>query len=436
MRPKIVVGLILVFFLGCAIHPAAAFGVCSNESFHNKTRLRDFEVLQEFVNSKRTLSFAEKSKYLKFSGDIRTEIYHRTEKVEGKYVRGHGATDLAGLVRPDWTYDLILKWQIDYKCDRMWGQAKVEFDNEAGIQETVTDCINNREGLYGSGFCDDICLKRAFFGYRVLEKPKSWTFDIEIGRRPLNLIFESYIQFKNRFDGILFRYDRELPPHSKFYLYAGPFLVNERTDHWAVVGEMGIFNFKNWRTDIRYSYIDWSLNRRNQCGLGRAKNPYRISQFTLDYNFPKEAFGRKAQLYGAFLCNHAAPKIGVTRFPPPPNGNFIGRRENLGGYAGFLIGEVKKEGDWAIDISYEVVQAQAIPDSDVSGIDRGNAERDSFTFNERGKANYKGWEFQFLYAITDKLQTNILYDTSTAENAKIGGHHSYTKLEIDVILKF
>lgn len=428
MRSKLSLGLIFVLCIGLAAPSTIMSAICSDESFHDEIRSRDFEALQEFVNSKRTISFADKVKYLKFSGDIRTEIYRRTERIDGKYIRGGDAK----FVRPPWTYDLILKFQVDYKCDRTWGQAKVEFDNEAGIEDDGVTCDKDLQHLFGSGFCDDICLKRAFFGYRLIDCPKSWTFDIEIGRRPLNLIFESYIQFKNRFDGILFKYDRELPPHSKFYLYAGPFIVNERNNHYAVVGEMGIFNFNNWMTDIRYSYIDWSLHHEKFCHNGRYRNPFRISQFTLDYNFPIEAFGRKAQLYGAFLCNHAAPRMGESTF----SHQIINSRENLGGYAGFLIGEVKKAGDWAIDISYEVVQAQAIPDSDVSGIDRGNAAKNSFTFNQLGKTNYKGWEFQVLYAITDKLQTNIIYDTSTPENAKIGGPMNYTKFEMDIIHKF
>jgi hypothetical protein len=145
----------------------------------------------------------------------------------------------------------------------------------------------------------------------------------------------------------------------------------------------------------------------------------------LDINLPK-IYDKRAQIYGAVLVNSAAKPNILTHF----------KRENVGWYVGYLMGEVRKKGDWAIDISYELVEAQAIPDSDVNGIDRGNVRRETFTADGRGKTNYKGWEFQLLYAFTDKLSTNIIYDISNAENPNIGGRHRYSKLEIDLIMAF
>ena len=48
-----------------------------------------------------------------------------------------------------------------------------------------------------------------------------------------------------------------------------------------------------------------------------------------------------------------------------------GKRANAGGYAGFTLGELKKKNDWSLDINYQVVQAQAVPDYDSSGIGLG-----------------------------------------------------------------
>lgn len=404
----------------------SVFAECDLTSFQDSNQKRDFEAIQEFVNSKRTIPFAEKVKTLKFSGDIRLEYAMRKESQNGRKLRGKGVKNSSGLPVSENDLDFVFKFQFDYDGGDTWGQAKIEHDNLGGIEQSDQPCTPNNPGLFGSGFCDDFCLKRAFFGYRIT-KGKDWTFDVEIGRRPLNLIFESYIEFKNRFDGILFRYDKDIKPSSKFYVHAGPFIVDYRSDHYAIVGEIGYLNFLDKKIDIRYSYIDWDLAHRNRCGAIRPLgNKFRNSQFSTDINFPNGLYGKKAQIYGAFLVNSAAKAIPLTLY----------KKENIGWYAGFLMGEVRKKGDWAIDISYEYVQAYAIPDSDVSGIDRGNVLKETFFVNQRGKSNYKGWEYQYLYAISNSIQVNLIYDSSVPANAHIGGWHRFKKFECDIILKF
>ena len=43
----------------------------------------------------------------------------------------------------------------------------------------------------------------------------------------------------------------------------------------------------------------------------------------------------------------------------------------LGWYVGFIVGEVRQEGDWALDIDYEDVQPFAVMDCDVSSDNAG-----------------------------------------------------------------
>lgn len=361
---------------------------------------------------------------------MRAEIYYRTEKDEnGKNLRGVFDPQLRKIV-PRETEEAVLNLQFDYNCGRSYGQSKVQFDNDMGIEESLKPCDADKQAMFGSGFCDDICLRRCWMGYHLIEDSKVYNFDIEIGRRPLNTVFESYIEFKNRFDGILFRFGKKIKPASKFYIMGGPFVVDYRSNHFAVVVEVGYYNFLDKKIDMRYSYIDWRLLHENRCGtVDPLGTRFKNSQVTIDYNLP-EIFKKKAQLYGAFLVN--------TDAIPNTFSNFY--KANIGWYAGYIMGEVKKRGDWAIDISYEYVEAQAVPDSDVSGIDRGNILKEtlyqSVPMTRHGKANYKGWEFQLLYAITDKISTNVIYDISRAANVNIGGPHNFSKLEVDFILAF
>ena len=100
------------------------------------------------------------------------------------------------------------------------------------------------------------------------------------------------------------------------------------------------------------------------------------------------------------------------------------------------IGEVKKEGDWAIDMRYEVVQAFAIPDDDVSGISRGNVFGESFTRSCRGNGNYYGFRLEGLYALTDNLSIDAILEYSRAYKKSIGGSHSFSKCEVEAIYAF
>lgn len=404
------------------------------DPFHNPHRQRDFEAVQIFINSKRLEVLHAKEKELKITGDVRTEFFYRTESTKGKNLRGHGAVDASGVPITRFFTEIEMNLRFYYKHgDRSWAEIYLNLDDSAGIMESRRTCDTDPEGLFGSGICDDICLKRAFFGYRVYECKDVNFFDIEIGRRPLNSIFESYIMYKNRFDGILFKYSHNVEPSSNYYINLGPFIVDERVKYFAYVGEAGVLNFLNEMIDLTYSYIDWKTIGHNRCGT---KDPlgsrFRVSEYSIAYNFKETAFEKlvgkkiKAQLYGAWLFNHAAKRLRETH-----------RKENQGWYAGFIIGEVRKKGDWALDIIYEVCQAQVCPDSDVSsGIDRGNVLKETFTAERRGKTNYKGWEFEFLYAITDKLSLDAIVNFAQAENPRIGGHHHNSKCELDFIMAF
>lgn len=420
--------LFLLVVIICALAPVKVFSQCELEpdTFHDDNRQRDFEAVQKFVNEKRLSPLKEKNKELKIYGDVRSEYFLRTETQDGKHLRGHGAVDSRGIPISKTRFDVVLNLRFDYRTPRAWSHAHLEFNEVAGIGEQNFSCSNNPHGMFGSGFCDELCLKRCYLGYNLYECKDSFSIDVEVGRRPLYTVFESYIEFKNRFDGILFKFKKQLKPSSELYLYISPFIVDERVNHYAWITEIGWLDVMDVKIDARYSYIDWKKNGHNRCGTFHPLGSnFRISQAWAAYNFNPKVFNYIAKLYGAYLINHAAKKINITR-----------HRENIGWYAGFIIGEVEKQGDWSLDIDYQWVQALAIPDSDVNGIDRGNILGETFTADRRGKTNFKGWQFEALYAVTDHLTLDILYEFSREINSKIGGRHRYSKFEFDVILAF
>lgn len=420
-----------VFFLLVTLFFQSAHAII--DRCHEIDRDYDHDFLANYLNMKRMETWRDKIKDFEIDGDVRAEAVSRRESHDGHQLRGRR---INGVLRfPRNTYDVQFNLKFHYKTERSWAHVHLQLEEALGaVDDDFYDNLNN--GLIdgeviglsiGSGFCDDLCLKRCYWGYMVYEGC-NYQFDIEVGRRPLYTIFDSDIQFHARFDGVLFKHSYDYnEDRSNIYVNFGPFVVDNRVNHYAFVGEIGFLNVMDKKIDIRYSYIDWVKRGTTASGVRRPLGTeFRNSQIGAYYNFNKALFQRKAQLYAAWLYNHAAKPRKITH----------NSKAGQAWYAGFVIGEAKKEGDWALDVFYQWVQAQAIPDFDVHGIGRGNVLKQTFFNDQNGKTNYKGFGIELLYAITDHLSYDLLYEFSNALDPSIGGRHKYSKLEFDLIYAF
>ena len=128
---------------------------------------------------------------------------------------------------------------------------------------------------------------------------------------------------------------------------------------------------------------------------------------------------------------------------------FNGKKKNLALFAGLSIGAVKKMYDWALDMNYQWVQAQAVPDYDSAGIKRGNAARVGlYTKNlggtgiatsktdAVGSGNFKGWHMEFLYAITSNLTLFQSLEYSDNIDKNFGPRFKYGQYEAELIYAF
>lgn len=423
-----------------------AFAVCDCDftSFADELNERDLEAVTEYINSKRTIELKEKACNLSITGDIRSEWSYITEVVDGEKLRGGRAKNCFNSRVTHNDFDIDMNLYFEYKCERAWGVAQLEFDNSAGVEITDKICgtspsIYNRCGIidsqapFGSGRCGSICLKRAYMGYNVCADGCS-RFDIEIGRRRLFDVFDSRIQFLARFDGLLLRYATQWDG-TDCYWNVGGFVVDERSSHFAWVTEIGFLNICDSGFDFKYSFIDWYKSGSNRCFVNGSNGwKFMNSQWTFAYHFDPDFITMPAKLYGAYLWNAAASRHNYTD----------DTLANQGFYIGFIIGEVSTEGDWSLDMNYQYVQAQAIPDPDVSGIGRGNLREETLTMaapfgdpaNARGNANYKGFRIEGLYALTDNLSLDAYFQYSKPCNANIGGTLNYSKFKIEAIYAF
>lgn len=439
----------------------------------------DFEAIREFLSEKRKESLVDRGENAKLniSGDVRFEWQHLTERgphFQYRDVNLRGGSALKGGIKVSRNdFDIECNLRFDYRGRKTWAVTQLQFDNGAGVG-AYRNCFDDPEGPIGSGQCNDICVKRAYVGYNVYTCDKV-RLDLELGRRKLYDVFESYIQFQSRFDGLLVKYTDSRPELFDFYWYGAAFIVDERADHFGFVQELGFIDIADAGFDFRYSLIWWpKIRGKDRCCLDpnaltqafgkrfvRNAEGWQFidSQFSFSYNLDPEILCTPVEFYGAFLINHYAKKRFLQNNPSRPHhGERVTpeqiayrshrdthrdreklkpkQKQNIGWYVGVLIGEVKEEGDWSLDLTYEYVQAQAIQENDVAGIGRGNVLDESFTAERRGDTNFKGWRAEFLYAITDHLSVDTLFQTSSAIDPKIGGPHHYSQFKVETIYGF
>jgi hypothetical protein len=391
------------------------------------TRQVDIDALREWMNTKRQVTIKEIGGNLSLSGEVRTEFQSIGEASNGVKQRGTGAALLGpdSSVLPAQVYDVEVNIMLDYRVDRGWASIKLEFDNDAG---TFNGTLNKLK------------VEKAYFGARVVDTDTT-TFDAELGRRRLGNIFDSNLQFGSFMDGILFRYDVGLERWGDLYAHIGTYVIDERVNHYGYVGELGLLNIASSGFYTKYSLIDWDTKDYSNT-IDNLRFDFLVSQLILGYKcFPK-ALNKQVKIYLAGLYNHAADAHDFTD----------NKKANWGGYAGFSIGEIRKKGDWAFDVNYQVLAAQAVPDFDVAGIGIGNAANSGLYTTVMsakvpkavpttrktagGNGNYRGFVMTLDYLLTNNINFQQSWQQSITLDKHIGPFRRYKQYEIEFIYGF
>ena len=382
----------------------------------------DVQALREWINTKRQVSIKEIGGNLSLSGEVRTEFQITGETNDGIKQRGSGAPAFGGIVYPNKSYDVAVNITLDYRADRTWSAIKLEFDNSAGI--------------FG-GSTDKIKLSKAYFGTRLYDGDSNY-FDVEIGRKKLSTIFDSREEFSAYFDGILLKYDQSFDNVGDFFTHVGVFVVDERQDRYAYVGETGLMNIADTGIYTKFSLIDWDTkNTKNQ--IVKERFDFLVSQFLLGYRCFPLSFQKQITVYLAGLYNFAANRLPIT----------ANKLANWGSYIGFSIGELKRKGDWAIDANYQFLAAQCVPDYDNSGIGLGNISNAGlYTADINGKGgpttvktaagsgNYRGIIVTLEYLLTNNLNLQQQWQQAVTLDKDIGPYRRYKQYEIEFVYGF
>lgn len=399
-------------------------------------RETDIKALQEFVKSKGQITIQEKGGNLMLSGDIRAEWDHIRTWTHGKSMRGHHSSKHNfphHVPFPTNEFDIEVNLVLDYRADRTWGKIQLQFDDPMGIRErgekSHKHFSSHHNTLFGSGKLSNIALRKAYMGYNVLEMGTS-RFDVELGRRRLYDTFDSKIQFHNFYDGVTVKLANSWEGWTDFQVKAAYFVVDQLVNHFGYVAEVGLLNLADEGLDLKYSFIHWNKHGVNRYNHHHPHgNRFNNSQVLLTYNVLQELLpmAPKTQVYGAFLHNHAAASSHTTHHKKKANA----------WYAGLRAGEIKRQNDWAFDANYQWVQAQAIAESDVRGIGRDNPQNYSlYKRRTGGFANYKGFEITGLYALTDNLTLEGVWNRIHQCSRLVGHKHRSYIVELAAIYAF
>lgn len=408
---------------GAGVSPATSQAITQGDIQFDEKKdpdADDMEALRRWIRDKRMVTLKEIGGDLSISGEVRTEFQAVSEVKNGVRQRGPGGA----LNKPQYVWDVEFNLMMDYRTDRSWAAVKLEFDNDMGQR---------------SGTVNKIRLEKAFLGGRIVPGD-TFTFDAEIGRRYLFNVFESKVEFSTIFDGILFRFNKAWESIGDYYVNMGALLVDDKTNHYAYVAEMGGLRIANVGLNIKYSIIDWYKPTANE--ISKLRYKYLVSQLLMYYQYYPEWIGKKLiKFYGAGLCNHLASGVPQTH----------NQRQNYGWYAGVSIGLVKKQYDWAIDANYQWVQAQVVPEFDSNGIGRGNGAGVGFyslnidgnpesgattSATAVGGGNFKGFELEALYALTDNITVLQNFRYSNNLYKTIGPDLKYKQYEMEFIYAF
>lgn len=385
----------------------------------------DPRVLRDFIESKGLIECRNKEGKLTIAGDVRARWNCAMEEVNGERVRGVDTNTAVNIFKSE------VNLFFDYMAPRSWMTTKLRW--------TALDGIDG-------GSSTRIDMDRAFVGFDVYNVC-SEDFYIEVGRSKLDYLFESRVEFGSTFDGLHLYYTREWADVGIFVLHGGPFIVDSFSSHYAWAFETGFTKWAGTGLGLKYSLIHWARhastfdygNLPKSGNMLVEDNPrYRfiVSQMLFGYERKIDYCGCKTlYVYAAVLSNHDAKRTVTT----------LGKKLNGAWYAGFTLGKLCKACDWSFDINYQWVQAQAVPEFDLSGIGHGNSGNTLLSdailhgflaSDARGFTNYKGWQVNLLYAFTDTLSFRTKLEHSTPITKGIGGRFRFTNFEMAAIYAF
>lgn len=475
--------------LSCSFNPLLA-DLTPGESNSSDEAMDDerFKVIRQYIDAKRSIDIKQKGGNLKIGGDVRVDYKSVNQLLDGVKVNGRGQGGDRNLYGketniPSSYGDVSASLSFEYKNERSFANILVKMSNHAGLDTTNYSDVSS--DLYSgsqsrleaknsySPSKNKLDLARAYIGYELWSQD-SHTVEGNLGRQRLYDLFDSRVMFANRFDGVALKYKGAFDGVGHAHATYGVFMVSDRVEHVAHALELGLANIADTGFGLKYALINWarsgvysdgsmgSMGEQATKNNNRATNTiyqylneafrYEVSQLLATYHVPEEwAYGQKVKLYAAYLQNHKARPM--TPFYTNLDKDRTNRRA---WYAGFTLGRIAMPGDTVLDICYQYVQPQSVPDFDsFAGAGRGNLTNVwGVMDHSQGNNNYKGVRAQLAYCFSADIMFNVVAihtnavdghlssnnnlarQTAGGNTLKRGARNSWDSLEAEVVYSF
>lgn len=217
-------------------------------------------------------------------------------------------------------------------------------------------------------------IERLIIGFSLLDDE---ALSLEIGRRKFEDLFESKVQFKSYYNGIHLSHSHAMNL-GRFFVHGGPHFVNAAENFYGFIAECGMKKILDSNATLKYSIIDWNSSSSQQKDLN-----FLVSQMTLGYEIPRvmlstgnfAMFSDKVLLYAAVLKNHHQC------------------HDSYGFYTGACFGKIEQAKDLMIDVNYQYLNSQCMPEFDRTGVE-------------------KGFQIKAVYALLDNFDVQAKLTTS------------------------
>lgn len=435
---------------------------------------KNMKAIREYIDAKRNISVKEKGGSLRIGGDVRFEGTKVREIRDGYVITGSkggsafgtAASGGSGYSYPSVSYDVEASLSFEYRKEKSYADVLLKFNHNAGL-DTKNYTPNTDVAFIQDEYSDSykptdskIKLAKAYFGQEIWSDGMH-SVDVNVGRQRLYDLFDSRIMFFRRFDGVALKYKGSVEGIGRPHASWGTMMIADRADHYGHIGEIGMAHILDTPFSLKYAYVDLAKSGTYSDGtygsddghVGNTSNTrsqlfyrhfnYKVSQLLGYFDVPAEyTWGKQTKLYAAYALNHKGKK----------RADFNGRRKNRAWYAGFTYGKIRAQGDYVLDLNYQWVQAESVPELDSGGLAIGlNASNQSIAYNPAaGFNNYKGFVGNLSYLATEDIMlvgkfahTNAEDSTfakSSAANSKgwqpATARHSFTKVELEAIYSF
>lgn len=373
---------------------------------------RNMKSLREYVDSQRNISIFQKGGSLLIAGDVRFDMNYVQEKRAGTNVN-KGTTIHGNAYReiPSLSFDAKASLSLKYTAQKSFADILLKASHNTGWDTENYSVASGAIPFDYDSFKptkSGLKVEKALFGTDLV-KDESQSLSVEVGRQRLYDLFDSRITFMQKFEGVALKYKNVFEGVARLHTTLGGMIISDRAHHYGFAGEVGLGQIADTPFGLKYAHYkisksgnysdgspaDTTLTRDTYKYYDKAYN-YSVSHLLAYYDTSLDYMvSAPLKLYAAYAYNHDA----VSR------SEFGSKKKPHAAYGGFTVGDVKMPGSGYLDVIYQYVQAESVPELDNCGAYYGMNQTGipNVVTPTAGYTNFKGFAINGGYLATKEI---------------------------------